>query len=90
MVWRIELERTAEKDLSKLDRQSATRVLRFLHERLAPLENPRAIGESLHGSRLGDLWKYRVGDFRILASIQDKEVRILVVKVGNRREVYRR
>ena len=76
--------------MSKLDRQSATRVLRFLHERLAPLENPRAIGEALHGSRFGEFWKYRVGDFRILASIQDKEVTILVVKVGNRREVYRR
>ena len=66
------------------------RITRFLRERIAPLENPRAIGEALHGSRLGELCKYRIGDFRVLASIQDKEVTILVVKVGNRREVYRR
>ena len=66
------------------------RITRFLRERIAPLENPRAIGEALHGSLLGELWKYRIGDFRVLASIQDKEVTILVVKVGNRREVYRR
>jgi mRNA interferase RelE/StbE len=53
------------------------------------LENPRSIGEALKGTRLGDLWKYRVGDYRIFARIDDHSVTIVVVKVGHRREVYR-
>jgi len=63
-------------------------LIRFT-DRLLDLENPRSIGEALRGSRLGDLWKYRVGDYRILARIDDYTVTILVVKVGHRREVYR-
>ena len=58
--------------------------------RLAPLGNPRSLGEALKGSRLGELWKYRVGDFRIIASIEDAAVTVVVVRIGNRREVYRR
>jgi mRNA interferase RelE/StbE len=53
------------------------------------MENPRSIGEALKGSELGDLRKYRVGDDRIIASIEGKLVCILVVRIGNRREVYR-
>ncbi len=56
---------------------------------MAPLDDPRSIGESLKGSRLGEFWKYRVGDYRIISSIEDGALRILVVKIGNRREVYR-
>jgi mRNA interferase RelE/StbE len=75
--------------MSRLDPQVAGRIYRFLFERIAPLEDPRSIGDALKGSELGDLWKYRVGDYRIIASIEDKLVRILVVRIGNRREVYR-
>jgi len=89
MAWRIELERNAERDLSKLDPQAARRVLRFLHERVAPLDDPRSIGEALKGPKLGELWKYRVGDFRIIASIEDKVLRIVVVRISNRRDIYR-
>jgi mRNA interferase RelE/StbE len=64
--------------------------LRFLHDRLASLDDTRSIGEALKGSRLGEFWKYRVGDYRIISSIEDGALRILVVKIGNRREVYRR
>jgi mRNA interferase RelE/StbE len=56
---------------------------------VAPLEDPRSIGEALKGSKLGGFWKYRVGDYRIIASIEDGALRILVVRVGNRRNVYR-
>jgi mRNA interferase RelE/StbE len=62
--------------------------LRFLNDRVRPLENPRSIGEALRGP-LGDFWKYRVGDFRIVAAIEDHLVRILIVRIGNRRDVYR-
>lgn len=90
MAWKIDFDIQAERDLKKIDRQSATRILRFLHDRIAPLPNPRAIGEALQGPRLGNHWKYRVGDYRIIASIEDAAVRILVVRIGNRREIYRR
>ena len=53
------------------------------------LDDPRSIGEALKGSKLGELWKYRVGDYRIIADIEDGVMRVLVLKVGNRREVYR-
>lgn len=75
--------------MKHLDQQVARRINRFLFERVAPLENPRSIGEALKGTELGDLWKYRVGDYRIIASIEDNLIRILVVRIGNRREVYR-
>ncbi len=88
MVWRIELSSAAKKDLAALDRPIARRITAFLRERVAELDDPRAIGEALKGSRLGAFWKYRVGDYRVIASIEDQAVRILIVRVGNRREVY--
>ncbi len=90
MIWKIELAAEAERELDKLDRQVARRLLKFLHERVAPLDDPRGIGEALKGSRFGELWKYRVGDYRIVASIEDDVLLILVVRFGHRREVYRR
>lgn len=89
MAWRIELGRDAEKALDKLDRPVAQRILRFLYERVAPLDDPRSIGEALKGSQLGEFWKYRVGDYRIISRIEDGELCILVVRIGNRRDVYR-
>jgi mRNA interferase RelE/StbE len=90
MASTIEFSPAAQKELKKLDSQIAKRILKFLHERIAPPENPRLIGEALTGSELGSYWKYRVGDWRIIAEIQDQALRIIVVRIGNRREVYRR
>ena len=89
MVWRVELDPAAERELDKLDPQHARRILAFLHGRVAMLDDPRSIGEALKGSKLGEFWKYRVGDYRIISHIEDSVLRILVLKVGNRREVYR-
>ena len=89
MAWRIEYDAGAKKDLSRLDQQIAQRILEFLGGRVAKLEDPRSIGEALKGSVLGDFWKYRVGDYRIIAEIQDKSLRIYVIEIGNRKEVYR-
>jgi mRNA interferase RelE/StbE len=89
MEWSIKFRPNAERQLERLDPQIARRILRFLLERVALLDNPRSIGEALKGTEFGDLWKYRVGDYRIIASIEDKLVRILVVRMGNRRGVYR-
>ena len=90
MAWKVELDSAAERDLDKLDPQMARRILAFLHGRIAPLDDPRSIGEALKGSKLGDFWKYRVGDYRVIASIEDGALRILVVRIGNRKEVYKK
>ena len=89
MAWTVELDPAVEKELNKLDPQQAKRILRFLFERITHLDDPGSIGEALKGSRLNTLWKYRVGDYRIISSIEDDVSRILVVKVGDRKEVYR-
>jgi mRNA interferase RelE/StbE len=89
MAWKVELTRAAERDLDKLDPSVARRILKFLHERVAQLDDPRTLGEALSGPRLGECWKYRVGDYRLICSIEDAKVLILVLRLGNRREVYR-
>ncbi|MEY2340555.1 type II toxin-antitoxin system RelE/ParE family toxin [Acidithiobacillus sp. IBUN Pt1247-S3] len=73
-----------------MDKTVAKRITAFLRERVALLDDPRSIGEALKGSKLGDFWKYRVVDWQIIVSIEDKALRILVVRMGNRREVYRK
>lgn len=89
MAWTVEFDPSAEKELDKLDPQQAKRILMFLFERVSHLDDPRSIGEALKGSRFNNLWKYRVGDYRIIASLEDKIARILIVKIGDRKEVYR-
>ena len=89
MVWPIEFDEAAKKELAKLDRQVAKRLLDFLKQRVISLKDPRSVGQALKGSKLGEFWKYRVGDFRIIASIQDQKMIILILRVGNRREIYR-
>lgn len=90
MAWRIEFQRAAERELDKLGHEVSRRILKFLYDRVAKLDDPRAIGEALKGSELGDFWKYRVGDYRIIAHIEDSAVRILIVRIGNGREAYRK
>lgn len=89
MAWKVELSTLAQKNLDQLDPQIARRILAFLNDRIAPLDDPRSIGAALKGSRLGEFWKYRVGDYRVISSIDDGALTILVVRIGNRREVYR-
>ncbi len=89
MAYKVELTDGAQRDLKKLDRQVARRILVFLNERVSALDDPRSLGESLKGPQLGELWKYRVGDWRIIANLQDDVLRVLVLQVGHRREIYR-
>lgn len=89
MAWRIEIAQTAEKQLAKLDRAVARRIVAFLRERVSALDDPRAIGEALKGSELGEFWKYRVGDRRVICEIHDARITIEVIRLGNCREVYR-
>lgn len=90
MAWRVELADSAAKQLRKLDPQIAKRILTFLYDRVAKLDDPRSIGEALRGKEFGDFWKYRVGDWRIIADLDDGVLLVTVVRIGNRREVYRR
>lgn len=88
MAWTIEYTRTATSQLSKLDRQIAKRILDHLESKIAYLENPRTRGKALSGP-LGDLWRYRMGDYRVICEIQDDVIRILVVEVGHRKNIYK-
>ncbi len=89
MSWKAELPLQADRELSKLDPKHARRILKFLFERVAKLGNPRSIGAALHGSRLGEFWKYRVGDYRLVSKIEDDRLLVLVLRIGHRREIYR-
>lgn len=89
MAWRIEFDPDAAKELRKLDRPVQQRLLGFLRLRVAPLEDPRTIGEALAGERLGAFWKYRVGDWRLICDIQDERIVVRVLRLGHRREAYR-
>ena len=90
MAWLIKFDDKAKKDLAAIDKAAAKRIMKFLRERVSPLDDPRSIGEALKGSKLGAFWKYRVGDYRIISDIEDGALRILVVRIGNRKEVYRK
>ena len=84
MAWKVELDQAAVRELGKLEQQAARRILAFLHGHVATLDDPRSIGEALKGSKLGEFWKYRVGDYRVIARIEDDALRVLVVRVGSR------
>lgn len=87
MAWTIEIEKAAKKELAKLDKTVADRILRFLEERIATDDDPRRLGEGLT-ENLAGLWKYRVGSFRVIAEIQEHRVVVLVVRIGHRSTVY--
>ncbi|SPA47739.1 type II toxin-antitoxin system RelE family toxin [Cupriavidus taiwanensis] len=89
MAWRIEITQTAEKQLAKLDRPVARRIVTFLRERVAASVDSRSLGEALKGSELGEYWKYRVGDWRLICQIEDARITVVVLRLGNRRDVYR-
>ncbi len=88
MAWTIEYSDTAKKQLKKLDKVAARRIVDFMDERIARSDDARELGKALKGS-LGELWRYRVGDYRVLCDIQDGVLTVLVLQIGNRREVYR-
>ena len=87
MAWQIKLTDTAKKDLKKLDRNTARRVFDYM-ERLGRTADPRNIGRALRGP-LGDLWRYRVGGYRVICEIRDDTRRVHVLRVTRRDEAYR-
>ena len=88
MTWTIEYTSTARTQLRRLGKQMARRIVDYMDERVARLDDPRSMGKALTGP-LGRLWRYRVGDCRVICDIQDGALCILVVRVGSRDKVYR-
>ena len=89
MVWTIEFDERAEKQLSHIGNTDALRIRKFLRERIQGTEDPRRTGKALVGTTFKNLWRYRVGDYRILCNLQDNRLVVLVIEIGHRREVYR-
>jgi mRNA interferase RelE/StbE len=88
LSWTIEFDKRVEKELRGLDRQAAHRILKYLDEQVAPLDDPRRLGKPLTGE-LGEYWRYSVGPYRVIASIEDERFRVLVIRVAHRNTVYR-
>jgi mRNA interferase RelE/StbE len=86
-VWRVEFDPDAARDLRKIGHEGQRLVLAYLRKRIATADDPRRFGRALTGDLKG-LWRYRVGDYRIVAAIEDDRLVVLVVTVGHRREVY--
>lgn len=89
MVWKVELGPATAREIDRLDKQVARRILTFLYERVARVDDPRAIGQALQGPKFGEFWKYRVGDWRIICKIEDERVTVLVLRIGHRSKVYK-
>ena len=89
MAWQIEFDPDAARELRKLDRPVQIRIVGFLRQRVAVLDDPRQIGEALAGARLGSYWKYRVGDWRIICDLQDHRIVVRVLRIWHRGGVYR-
>lgn len=89
MAWTIEYADTARKALAKIDKAAARRITAFLVDRVVARGEPRGIGAALKGSRLGNYWRYRVGEWRIICDIQDERVVVLILGLGDRKEIYR-
>lgn len=89
MAWTVRISNIAERPLRKLDRPVQGRILDWLNDRIEGCKNPRHVGEPLKGDYAG-LWRYRVGDYRILCDIQDQQIVVLVLTIGRRRQIYKR
>lgn len=87
MTWSIEWDDRARKELRKLDSQVQTTLLRFLRERIAVDDDPRRFGKPLRHEMQG-LWRYRIGDYRLVCHIEDAHCVVLVLAVGHRRVIY--
>ena len=89
MVWIIKYTESSSKQLKKLAKQTGLRVLDYMDEHVAVLADPRSLGKNLKGPKMGEYWRYRVGDVRVICNILDGQMTVLVIEIGNRREVYR-
>lgn len=87
MAWNVELKDSAIKQLKKLDRKWQSLILDYLEDEVSTLDDPRDKGKALVGDRKG-LWRYRVGDYRVICDIQDQRLVILALSIAHRKEIY--
>ena len=88
MAWQIEFTQTSLKQLKKIDKAIAKRIITFIKIRIAEQDDPRVLGKALQGKTLGVYWRYRMGDYRVICDIQDQKLIILVVEIGHRKDIY--
>ena len=88
VTWKIEFERSAAREFRWLDPKVQRRIREFFQQRVLPAEHPRVSGKPLRGKH-AELWRYRIGDYRVVVEIQDQYLLILIVRVGHRGEIYR-
>jgi mRNA interferase RelE/StbE len=88
LAWQIEFVPAAAKELKKLGKAEASRIVRTLEERIASRDDPRELGAALAGELAG-LWRWRIGDYRLIARIEDQRITILIVRIAHRSDVYR-
>ncbi|MBZ9675837.1 type II toxin-antitoxin system RelE family toxin [Mesorhizobium sp. ES1-1] len=88
MSWRVEFTQRARKDIERLSTKDQRRILNFLSGRVLEHPDPKALAKRLVGTK-EEAWRFRVGDYRIIVQFQDSRLVVLVVEIGNRREVYR-
>ena len=88
MAWTVEWDKRAVKDLHKIDKVNASRIVEYMIERVA-CDDPRKLGKALTGIKAG-LWSYRVGDYRIICELEDSRLVVYVVSAGHRRSVYKK
>ena len=88
MIWTVEFTRDSQRDLKRLALSDQRRIVDFLQERAASHESPRILAKRLTAQK-EELWRFRVGDFRVIVRFIDSKMEILVVEVGHRRDIYR-
>lgn len=89
MAWKIEFDIEAAREFRKLDHAAQLAIRKYLRDRIAMDEDPRRFGRPLRGDKVG-LWRYRIGDYRLVCRIEDDRLVVLILTVGQRREVYDR
>ena len=88
MTYHVELTESAKKELKKLDKYTQKIILLWLNKNLEGCKDPRVHGKPLIADRVGQ-WRYRIGDYRVIAKIEDNKLIILVIAIGHRREIYK-
>ena len=86
-MWKIIFDKKAEESLKKIERTIEKKIIRYMEVKVSVLQNPRLIGKPLTGNKKG-LWRYRVGDYRVVCDIKDSEIMILVVDADHRKNIY--
>ena len=87
-MYRFETTKKFDKEIRKIDKSNAKLILKYIKKNILPLDNPRDKGKALLGDKKG-LWRYRIGDYRLICKIEDDKLLILALRIGHRKEIYK-